>query len=276
MDKIINDYNNGISLTKLNKIYPYSSKKISSELKIRGIAIKKNDFYARKYNCNSNYFSVIDTEDKAYWLGFILADGYLSPINKHETSPKLGISIIDKEHLDKFKSNINTNYPIHTYEVTSGYKVGSTYHRIIIKDNQIVNDLIKNGIEYNKTGKVKYPIVMKNHRFERDFLRGYFDGNGNIRGSYKSFKNGAERIYYKIGFNGTYEFLSYIKENIFHNIGNRELGQRHPDRNNNNYDFEINKIKDIHTVLDYMYQDATVYLNRKYNKYIDFKKNHIQ
>ena len=32
----------------------------------------------QKYSLNDDYFSVIDNEHKAYWLGFLYADGSLS------------------------------------------------------------------------------------------------------------------------------------------------------------------------------------------------------
>lgn len=34
----------------------------------------------KKYTCDSTFFNVIDTEEKAYWLGFLMADGFITII----------------------------------------------------------------------------------------------------------------------------------------------------------------------------------------------------
>ena len=76
-----------------------------------------------KLPINSNYFETIDTEHKAYWLGFIYADGYLSISGK---TKRMGVSLClkDKVHLQNFSKCIESNYPIHEYEVSNGYKIG--------------------------------------------------------------------------------------------------------------------------------------------------------
>ena len=64
-----------------------------------------------KHNLNKEYFKNIDTEEKAYWLGFIYADGY---IIKSEKNYELGIELNykDVEHLNKFNSIFNNYYKV--------------------------------------------------------------------------------------------------------------------------------------------------------------------
>ena len=57
-------------------------------------------------NYNRHIFENIDTEEKAYWLGFILADGYLNT-DKHMVRIKLGD--VDKKHIEKFIAFIGGN-----------------------------------------------------------------------------------------------------------------------------------------------------------------------
>ena len=59
-----------------------------------------------KYYRNSNIFEKIDTEEKAYWLGFLYADGYVDP---ERGEIILGLAEKDKEHINKF---------INSYEMT--------------------------------------------------------------------------------------------------------------------------------------------------------------
>ena len=66
-----------VSIHKIAERYQTSDRPIARILKENNIKIKKNDFYQKK-NCNENFFDIIDTEEKAYWLGFIYADGCIS------------------------------------------------------------------------------------------------------------------------------------------------------------------------------------------------------
>ena len=60
----------------------------------------------RKHFYNEDYFKVIDSEDKAYWLGFISADGSVSKDAYHI---RISLSSIDIKHLEKFLTCINAN-----------------------------------------------------------------------------------------------------------------------------------------------------------------------
>lgn len=92
------------------------------------------------YSVNDDYFSEIDTEEKAYWLGFIYADGYV-------TGSKLGITIanLDRMHLEKFKKCIGSDYKIKSYVSNSVY--GSCkYCRILINSEKLVKDIMMRKI----------------------------------------------------------------------------------------------------------------------------------
>lgn len=49
----------------------------------------------------SNYFTNIDTREKAYWLGMFYADGCV-----HSNSNEISIGLKDQEHIEKFKQAI--------------------------------------------------------------------------------------------------------------------------------------------------------------------------
>ena len=77
----------------------------------------------KQYTCNVNYFEKIDTEQKAYWYGFILGDGYITHTHRKDFKV-LGISLKedDWKHLEKFSLAVQSTYPIHHYSVCSGFK----------------------------------------------------------------------------------------------------------------------------------------------------------
>ena len=66
---------------------------------------------SKKYTFDENFFKNIDTEDKAYWLGFFYADGCVR-VRKESSESKLKLSIKDIDHLEKFKKSLNGNNKI--------------------------------------------------------------------------------------------------------------------------------------------------------------------
>lgn len=131
---------------------------------------------------NTHYFDVIDTPLKAYFLGFIFADGWIiyKPDNRNY---ELGIELQsgDKYILEKLNEelgNQNIIYHSNPKEViingVTAHRGHTDYIRIYSKD--IVVALIKHGVESNKTLKNIFPKI--NNEYFFDFLRGYIDGDG--------------------------------------------------------------------------------------------------
>src|SRR5271166_7037406 len=61
---------------------------------------------------NHSIFETIDSEEKAYWLGFLLADGSIQVRKNVQKIVKLALAIEDKEHLEKFKKFVNSKLAI--------------------------------------------------------------------------------------------------------------------------------------------------------------------
>ena len=105
------------------------------------LSLRNDQEKNRKYDVDTNYFDIIDTEEKAYWLGFIYADGFVT----HGTNTdvlRFGISITegDTNHLEKLKMAINAEAPIHHYTVKQGYKIGTGYCRLIVSDDKFAKN----------------------------------------------------------------------------------------------------------------------------------------
>lgn len=131
---------------------------------------------------NNDYFHIIDSDIKAYFLGFIFADGWVCS-NPQNRTYEFGMQIQseDKYILDKLNEELGGIHLItHNEPYTSEIKGVVAHHKasdtLRVFSKQIVDDLITHGIEQNKTQKDKYPIVDKDLFF--DFLRGYIDGDG--------------------------------------------------------------------------------------------------
>ena len=73
--KYIIDYNKGLKISEIANKYNVDSHTVINHLK--NAKIYKSPKYL-DYNFNTTYFKNIDDEHKAYWLGFIYADGSIS------------------------------------------------------------------------------------------------------------------------------------------------------------------------------------------------------
>lgn len=120
---------------------------------------------------NENYFNVIDTEEKAYWLGFIFADGNL----RIEPSYLLRINLADKDvgHLEKFSRAIGIDRTPRLYS-TRGYGCAS----VALGSKYLGEGLLHQGIVPRKSYSDIVPKVLA--PLKKHFWRGVFDGDGSI------------------------------------------------------------------------------------------------
>ena len=105
---------------------------------------------AKKYTINENYFEIIDDERKAYWLGFLMADGTM---REHKTGClQLSFELCedDKYIIEQFNCDINSTYQI---QINSCQNSSKNRARLIITNYNFCKHLIKHGIIPNKTGK---------------------------------------------------------------------------------------------------------------------------
>lgn len=107
-----------------------------------------------KYKYNKDYFNKIDTADKAYWLGFLYADGSINRYYKNEKlrsmTLEIGLADKDRNHLEKFKKCLDSNIPI--FERINKLK-GKEYKsvRIQLNNTKICYDLCDLGCTPHKT-----------------------------------------------------------------------------------------------------------------------------
>lgn len=226
-----------------------------------------------KYKYNKDYFSKIDSEDKAYWLGFLYADGSINRFYKGEKlrsmTLEIGLAYQDKNHLEKFKQCIESNIPI--FERTNKLN-GKEYKsvRIQLNNTKICYDLCDLGCTPHKTYDVRLPsydIVPK--EFMRDFLRGFFDGDGCIN---ISEMNGKPHI--QVTITGMPEMLTDISDFLISENIIRKVPKLHKDKRSMACSIFFYGADSNKELLDYLYDGATIYLDRKYQKYIDFYKDY--
>ena len=165
---------------------------------------------SRKHHFNEHYFDVIDTEDKAYWLGFWFADGNIQfKKSKYTDGTKGGVAEItlkatDKSHLVKMLRcmDADEDFPIQDKEVKLG---GKKYYacRVNLHSIDLCYGLNNQGCVPKKSLILKPPHIRED--LIPHFVRGYFDGDGCV-----SFNEETKK--YSVSFLGTEEFLNYIKQ----------------------------------------------------------------
>lgn len=210
-----------------------------------------------KKKLNSHYFDNIDTEEKAYWLGFICADGCVSQY-KNEYVFKITLQRADKDFLAKFIKAIDGDFDVKlkTARVKFDGKETKEYDtcEVSFHDKIFTSNLLK-YFSCNKTEYLRIPKQIP-HSLIRHFIRGFSDGDGcfycNIAKRNKSFEIVGK----------CYDMLNDIKlvfmeNDIFSAIykkrqTNWKLGV-----------YQINELVKLHT---YLYKDATIYMERKYYK----------
>lgn len=208
----------------------------------------KNEFL------NINYFDKINTEAKAYFLGFILADGSIS---KTTNRIHFTINSIDDYILKILKNDIGSDNKVRRYKVLDKRNGKIRNSSIFQFSNiKIKKDIIKHGITPNKTNIFKTPKNIPNNLFNH-FLRGIFDGDGHI-----------SKKYSRISLISTKEFLKYIDKILLSNIARIIPIQEKL----NVYKLIIQNGKTCRDFLDYLYLNATIFLKRKHKLYQNLKK----
>lgn len=227
----------------------------------------------RKYKLNESFFEKIDSEEKAYILGFIYADGN----NKTQGSGLMfTINAIDVEILEKIKKALNSDAKIVITE-TDEYRLGKRAH-IDFNSRKFSKDLTEKGAPPNKTYKIIFPAFLDKNLIPH-FLRGYFDGDGCIwNGKRKkmtvkdsSCKNGFKnRIVHNVKFTFTSNtnFILGIQNHLVENLGfkRNKIFYRHKE-NKKIATLEYSGRGNIKKLYDYMYKGATIFLERKFNKF---------
>ena len=204
----------------------------------------------KKYN--ENYFEKIDSEDKAYFLGLICADGCI--INNQKTyryQVVLKLHIKDIEILQTFIKCIVGKMEL--------WKHGQRdMVELKLSGKKMVNDLFNLGITENKTFFLKYPNISE--YFERHFLRGYFDGDGCIRIKEDKRDNTFRGDFRIVG--SSYEMLNKINERMNKLFGTNVNKLYGP--TNKSYKFiGWSGMTDIENIYNGFYYESNFFLLRK-------------
>lgn len=232
------------------------------------IQVKANRMGLKKspYHCNYHYFDEINSEEKAYWLGFLTADGWISK-NKETDSAETGMELQygDINHLKKFNKSIDGNYRItDRWRECKISPLKSVNRSCTIRIFSFImySDLIKYGFTNKKSFECYIPNLDRD--LLKHYIRGYFDGNGCVSVS----NNHLSVSICTASKNMAEDLVNCIMENDIE----AKIYSTITEYDTTVYNVTITKKKEKIKFLDYIYDDCNIYLDRKYKKYLKAKR----
>lgn len=243
------------SYTQIKKKYPNTPQLRTLRRWMDIIGYNYYKGYHQKYSYDRNKFNTIDTEEDAYWLGFITADGCLL----RNRTLQISLGYRDKSHLEKFCKFMGMN----ELEIQEAIKfgIGGAYTRdnkvSIIKINsvQVFNNLLDKGLTPKKSTKEK-PYICKTKELELAYIRGLIDGDGYISNNNNN---------YGFGICGSYDICKYVYDFINNNVEDITTISVH--NKGKIYDVSFRRKALSAKFLNLLYENATIYLDRKYEIY---------
>lgn len=244
IDLIVNLYSNGKTGDEISEISNLD-RSIIFRILNKYSETRDNSKSKIKYKIDDTVFEKIDNEEKAYWLGFLYADGYL---NDEKNTVTLALSNVDIDILYKFKSFLKSEKKIRRNNKTSS--------KVVIENKKIYKDLLNKGLHQKKTHTIDFPDIEDD--LKRHFIRGYFDGDGCITYGKKMGKSASISIVSNLN------FLKKIDNNVDIHFS---YNKRHKDREDNILTITSGGIGNIIKFYLYLYDNSNIYMNRKKNKF---------
>lgn len=245
------------SISKIARFYKCCNEIVKRVLDKYNVPMRSLSEQRIKYHVDEHFFDVIDTEEKAYVLGFIAADGCVS--NKTLT---ICIKETDKEILEKIKKVMNSEhkiYPRKGYMTFDGYKSGPSC-ALEIKRDKLADGLEKHGIVARKTYILEFPDFLPEELMPH-YIRGYFDGDGcfSTKGSRAVKVTILSSMKFCDGLNAYLNSMGIISHYEHARNADERIGR-----------LDITAKDSVKKFLNYIYQDATIFLDRKHERYLDY------
>jgi len=259
---ICNQYKNGLSQVEISKIYNCSNATISNLLKRNAVKIRSRENNRRQININVDYFENIDSHEKAYILGYMIADGN---IGKNLNAIKFTCKKEDMEILEKLKEELGSEHKISIQKYgKNSFKPDAEKAVFVFSSKKMKEDLNNLGIFPNKTKTVCVPKI--DDVFVNSLILGIFDGDG----CFYIDERRAKRVELSITCNNF--VCDYIKS-IFEEKFNAKVGeQRRMGSSSKVKSIRISSYVSVLRIMNWLYKDSSIFLKRKREKYEYFLK----
>lgn len=251
IEKSLNLYESGLSCNEVAKKVGISYGTVLYNLKKSGNKIRSYKEAAKRNELNDKAFSILD-ENSCYWAGFLMADGNIHIRENCSSQISIGLHLKDKNHLVKFKHFLESGNKVHSN--IKNQSVGFS-----VRSDIMAEDLKLFGVVPQKSNNAE---VTKLCEYDRHFWRGAFDGDGCI----SVYASGQLCI----GFCGSEslveQFINFVRINTSHTLKIK--------RKKGVFECRVSGKKAV-SVLDILYKDSSIYLDRKFKLYEELSEKKI-
>lgn len=223
----------------LAKLLGRSKKSIGAQAIRMGLAAKRPS-----YTVDHSFFSDVDRQLPAYWLGFLWADG-----NVYGSRITVNLARKDMHHLRSLASDLQTDAPVELY--TSHSAFGKRKCRLRVSSTQLASDLARLNVVPNKSCASVRPRVPRRSIWH--FIRGLFDGDGSVGKSHTN--NGLQ-----VRICGTKATCSWLRDTL-------HFGNVYKDNGKELFVWAVSSNHDVSIVGNKMYADAKQLLHRKFLRF---------
>lgn len=209
----------------------------------------------RKYTLNETFFGDIVTEEQAYWLGFLMADGCIVTNRTGvPTGMRLLVAEVDREHLIKLRASLRSNAPI-----TNVDNHGHPAVALRVYSRRMASDLVRHGCVVRKTNGHPTPTLPE--AIKHHFYRGYFDGDGSI-----NYQASCSSWHWRVVGYPTFiaELQAWLIERV--RVGRTKLETYKTTSKVVTVGYRGGV--QVERIMRELYLDATVWLSRKYDRFL--------
>lgn len=251
--------NHNFTFISIAKELNRDERSIRKYLNSIGYKAKSQSELQRKYPIVEDFFDEINTEEKAYFLGLLYADGYNNTVKNNVC---ISLKEDDVELLYRMTELIQPTKPLFYLDMSPknrGMENSKNQYRITIANKHISQRLNELGCGRAKTSILKFPEINQVPKeLQQHFIRGYFDGDGSV----------SSGKWAKIDIVGTPEFLktlqNVLKENININISKLNFS-KHNSKETNIVALNISGRLQCIRFKEWLYKDSSIHLKRKKN-----------
>lgn len=251
--EIIQLYESGIGCFKLSKQFNTAETSIIRLLRKNNIEIRELE---PTYSVNETFFENVDNENTAYTLGMLVGDGNV------EAKGCFRLALTDKDIVYQIRDILKYTGPIHTPPIRG--KAKKQQYLLCVGKKKMYNDLLNLGCGHNKTYNLKFPskdIVPR--EMLHHYIRGFFDADGSITLACNN---------PNVSFIATRDFVEGIQRCLSEILG--IPGSVFRASKGANPIITILRFGGRHQIAkfsDWLYQDATIFLDRKFQRFRELK-----
>ena len=252
---ILERYLNGETPLAISKDYHVTSGKIPEIIKEFGYIPRDRSTSKRQYSIDESFFDQIDDQNKAYILGLLIADG-----SRSSNSYAITISLQeqDVDILIRINECLKNKRPLKYNELSKKNPNHSNQYRLVFNSVHMCKELEKYGIVPRKDFATFFPKYIAEDLY-RHVIRGIMDGDGSISSTEC-----------RCNITGNRKLLEFIQNHLETALGiHVSMFVPHKDKNQNieTRCIQIAGRRQVKKYLDYLYTDANLFIDRKYQLY---------